>query len=103
MLWSSIGIDLEQYKPYFSTPRVVEFSSNVEGERTFANFYPPVNGDFVGPAGERPPLLVRSHGMLAHSLSYPHSVHERLCLLGKFVVFVVFTSAAVTDDWSVLG
>lgn len=62
VLWSSIGIDLEKYKPYFSTPRVVEFSTNVEGETAFANFYPPVNGDFVGPAGERPPLLVRSHG-----------------------------------------
>lgn len=64
MLWSSIAMDLEKYKPYFSTPRVVEFDTKVEGETAFANYYPPVNGDFVGLAGERPPLLVRSHGTL---------------------------------------
>jgi dipeptidyl aminopeptidase/acylaminoacyl peptidase len=62
VLWSSISMDLEKYKPYFSTPRVVEFDTAVEGETAFANYYPPANGDFVGPAGERPPLLVRSHG-----------------------------------------
>lgn len=62
VLWSSLGIDLEPYKPYFSTPRVVEFATKVEGETAFANFYPPANGYFVAPSRERPPLLVRSHG-----------------------------------------
>lgn len=71
MLWSSIALDIDKYKPYFSTPRVVEFDTNVEGETAFANYYPPVNGDFVGPAGERPPLLVRSHGMIALRLCEP--------------------------------
>ena len=65
MVWSSIGIDTDQYKSYFSTPRIVEFATNVEGQMAYANFYPPANGDFVGPSGERPPLLLRSHGMRA--------------------------------------
>ncbi|HYO29283.1 MAG TPA: prolyl oligopeptidase family serine peptidase, partial [Thermomicrobiales bacterium] len=46
---------------YLSTPRAVEFPTT--GDRTaFGFFYPPTNAEFVAPAGERPPLLVLSHG-----------------------------------------
>lgn len=64
VVWSSLGIDVSQFEPYISSPRVIEFPTKVEGETAYANFYPPVNGDFVGQTGELPPLLVRSHGML---------------------------------------
>jgi dipeptidyl aminopeptidase/acylaminoacyl peptidase len=46
---------------YISVPQAVEFPT--EGGRTaHAFYYPPHNRDFTAPAGERPPLLVRSHG-----------------------------------------
>jgi dipeptidyl aminopeptidase/acylaminoacyl peptidase len=32
------------------------------GRTAFAHFYPPVNPRFAGPAGEKPPLIVMSHG-----------------------------------------
>lgn len=46
---------------YLSIPRAVEFPTT-DGETAHAFVYPPTNRDFVAPAGERPPLLVISHG-----------------------------------------
>jgi dipeptidyl aminopeptidase/acylaminoacyl peptidase len=44
-----------------SMPRHVEFPTT--GDRTaHGNFYPPTNRSFRGPEGERPPLIVTSHG-----------------------------------------
>ena len=46
---------------YFSIPQAVEFPT--EGRLTaHAFFYPPCNRDYIAPAGERPSLLVTSHG-----------------------------------------
>jgi dipeptidyl aminopeptidase/acylaminoacyl peptidase len=46
---------------YLSAPRPVEFPT--AGDRTaHALYYPPANRDFDGPPGERPPLIVVSHG-----------------------------------------
>jgi dipeptidyl aminopeptidase/acylaminoacyl peptidase len=46
---------------YLSLPEPIEFPT--EGGRTaHALCYPPANRDHQGPAGERPPLLVASHG-----------------------------------------
>jgi dipeptidyl aminopeptidase/acylaminoacyl peptidase len=46
---------------YISTPRVVEFPTE-DGLKAFGFFYAPKNLDFSAPEGERPPLLVVSHG-----------------------------------------
>lgn len=46
---------------YLSVPRTVEFPTE-GGLTAFGFFYPPANQDFEGAAGERPPLLVLSHG-----------------------------------------
>ena len=46
---------------YISAPRAVEFPSSV-GRKAHALYYPPVNPDFIGPEGELPPLIVKSHG-----------------------------------------
>ncbi len=46
---------------YLSIPRAVEFPTD-EGLTAHGFFYPPANRDFAAPAGERPPLLVLSHG-----------------------------------------
>ncbi len=46
---------------YLSAPRAIEFPTE-NGLTAHAIFYPPKNRDYAGPAGERPPLLVMSHG-----------------------------------------
>jgi dipeptidyl aminopeptidase/acylaminoacyl peptidase len=46
---------------YFSAPRAVEFPT-ADGMTAQGFFYPPTNPDYCAPAGQRPPLLVESHG-----------------------------------------
>jgi dipeptidyl aminopeptidase/acylaminoacyl peptidase len=46
---------------YVSRPRAIEFPTS-GGATAHAFFYPPVNADFEAPEGERPPLIVQSHG-----------------------------------------
>ena len=46
---------------YISTPRPIEFETT-GGRTAHALYYPARNMDFAGPEGERPPLLVVSHG-----------------------------------------
>jgi len=48
-------------RAYLSTPRSVSFATS-GGRTAHAHFYPPANGDCEGPSGERPPLVVTSHG-----------------------------------------
>jgi dipeptidyl aminopeptidase/acylaminoacyl peptidase len=46
---------------YFSQPQTIAFPTQ-DGEIAYGFYYPPHNPDFQAPAGERPPLLVKSHG-----------------------------------------
>ncbi len=46
---------------YLSPPQPIEFPTE-DGLSAHAFFYPPRNRDYVAPPGERPPLLVISHG-----------------------------------------
>ena len=46
---------------YLSTPQAIEFPTD-KGQTAHAFYYPPTNQDFIAPSGERPPLLVLSHG-----------------------------------------
>lgn len=46
---------------YLSVPETIEFPTE-HGLTAFAFFYPPRNRDYIAPAEERPPLLVKSHG-----------------------------------------
>ena len=46
---------------YLSAPETIEFPTE-NGLTAHAFFYPPVNRDFTGPEGEKPPLLLKSHG-----------------------------------------
>ena len=46
---------------YYSAPRAIEFPTE-GGLKAHAFFYPPTSPDFVAPEGERPPLIVESHG-----------------------------------------
>lgn len=54
---SNLGIDAG----YFSVPQAVEFPTE-DGLTAHGFFYPPRNRDYSAPKGERPPLLVKSHG-----------------------------------------
>ncbi len=53
--------DLEVDSAYLSSPEPVEFETT-GGRTAHAFFYPPRNPDFSAPEGEKPPLLVKSHG-----------------------------------------
>ncbi len=51
----------EVYPQYFSVPRAIEFPTEA-GLTAHGFFYPPQNPDFRAPEGEKPPLIVKSHG-----------------------------------------
>ncbi len=46
---------------YLSAPRAIEFPTE-QSLTAYGIFYPPQNRDYVGPADEKPPLLLMSHG-----------------------------------------
>jgi dipeptidyl aminopeptidase/acylaminoacyl peptidase len=46
---------------YFSQPKSIQFKTS-KGDTAYAFFYPPKNDDWKAPDGEKPPLLVMSHG-----------------------------------------
>ncbi len=47
---------------YISRPRSIAFPTESGAATAYAIYYPPANADFVGPSGEKPPLIVESHG-----------------------------------------
>lgn len=54
--------DRRQVDPgYLSEPQHIEIPTS-EGQVAYGIFYPPVNKDFIGESGEKPPLLVKIHG-----------------------------------------
>ena len=55
------GTELALDAAYFSTPRAIEFPTS-GGLTAHGLMYPPASPDFEAPEGERPPLLVLSHG-----------------------------------------
>jgi dipeptidyl aminopeptidase/acylaminoacyl peptidase len=57
----AIGSSLDLDSALFSRPEPIEFASE-GGRRAHAYYYAPRSAAFVGEAGTRPPLLVKSHG-----------------------------------------
>jgi dipeptidyl aminopeptidase/acylaminoacyl peptidase len=53
--------ELEIDPGYISIPQAITFPTE-NGQEAHAFFYPPRNRDYTAPRGERPPLLVVSHG-----------------------------------------
>ena len=47
---------------WISLPEAIRYPSGAEGRTAHAYFYPPCHPTHAGPAGERPPLVVTSHG-----------------------------------------
>jgi dipeptidyl aminopeptidase/acylaminoacyl peptidase len=46
---------------YISQPKALSFPT-ANGLKAYAFYYPPTNPDYRGPSGQKPPLLVKSHG-----------------------------------------
>jgi len=55
------SLDISLDEGYLSKPEPIEFPT-ANDKTAFALFYPPRNKDFVAASGERPPLMVISHG-----------------------------------------
>eukprot|EP01018_Ginkgo_biloba_P036286 Gb_22797 [translate_table: standard] len=62
IIWLSSSLDISEYKSFFSSPEIIEFSTKVPGQTAFAYLYLPSNYNYQSPEGEKPPLLVKSHG-----------------------------------------
>ena len=54
---NTVAID----RGYISAPQAIEFPTS-NGQTAYALYYPPQNCDYTAPFGEKPPLLVKSHG-----------------------------------------
>ncbi|MBK8836714.1 MAG: S9 family peptidase [Anaerolineae bacterium] len=63
LAWTSISEALasEIDAAYFSVPQAISFPTT-GGAIAHALYYPPASPDFAAPEGDRPPLIVRSHG-----------------------------------------
>lgn len=61
IIWSS-SPDCGKYKSYFSVPEIIEFPTEVGGQKAYAYFYSPLSHTYQASLEERPPLLLRSHG-----------------------------------------
>ncbi|KAL2455144.1 alpha/beta-Hydrolases superfamily protein [Abeliophyllum distichum] len=61
IIWSSSSINSD-YRPYLSSPELIEFPTEVPGESAYAFFYPPTNPHYQASQEEKPPLLLKSHG-----------------------------------------
>jgi len=63
VIWSS-SPDILKFKSYFSLPEFIEFPTEVPGQNAYAYFYPPSNPIYQASQDEKPPLLLKSHGMM---------------------------------------
>jgi dipeptidyl aminopeptidase/acylaminoacyl peptidase len=61
ILRSSNAAEMREYDGYISVPEPITFPTD-NGENAYGLFYAPANRAFRPPAGELPPLIVRSHG-----------------------------------------
>ncbi|CAM8972159.1 unnamed protein product [Rhodiola kirilowii] len=61
VVWSS-SPNCSRYASYFSFPEFIRFPTVVPGQEAYAYYYPPSNPYFKADSGEKPPLLLKSHG-----------------------------------------
>jgi dipeptidyl aminopeptidase/acylaminoacyl peptidase len=56
-----VSVESPVHSAYYSAPQAIEFPTE-GGRSAHAFYYPPTSPDFEAPEGERPPLIVESHG-----------------------------------------
>ncbi|XP_020973102.1 uncharacterized protein LOC107625088 isoform X2 [Arachis ipaensis] len=61
IIWSS-SPDSLKYSSYISKPELIEFPTEVPCQNAYAYFYQPTNPFYQPNQGEKPPLLLQSHG-----------------------------------------
>ncbi|XP_072091468.1 uncharacterized protein [Arachis hypogaea] len=61
IIWSS-SPDSLKYSSYISKPELIEFPTEVPSQNAYAYFYQPTNPFYQPNQGEKPPLLLQSHG-----------------------------------------
>ncbi|KAK7316754.1 hypothetical protein RJT34_00454 [Clitoria ternatea] len=61
IIWSS-SPDSLKFSSYFSKPELIKFPTEVPGQNAYAYFYAPSNPNYQASQGEKPPLLLKSHG-----------------------------------------
>lgn len=69
IIWSS-SPESSKYQSYFSLPEFIEFPTEVPGQTAYAYFYSPSNPMYQASQEEKPPLLLKSHGMLYNLHSF---------------------------------
>uniref|UniRef100_A0A0C9RKQ4 TSA: Wollemia nobilis Ref_Wollemi_Transcript_13378_2192 transcribed RNA sequence n=1 Tax=Wollemia nobilis TaxID=56998 RepID=A0A0C9RKQ4_9CONI len=62
IIWTSSSLNTAEYSPFLSSPELIEFTTKVPGQTAFAYLYMPKNYNYQGAEGEKPPLLLESHG-----------------------------------------
>jgi len=61
IIWSS-SLDSLKYSSYISKPELIQFPTEFPSQNAYAYFYPPSNPTYRATEGEKPPLLLKSHG-----------------------------------------
>lgn len=95
IVWSS-SPTCSTYASYFSFPELIKFPTVIPGQDAYAYYYPPSNPFFKSDSGEKPPLLLKSHGVLANLCS--HSIFVILffflsCVFVSWITYCVYCSS----------
>lgn len=83
-----LSSDLSIDPGYLSKPQAIEFPTE-NGLTAFGFYYPPQNKDFRAPEGEKPPLLVFSHGGPTGSTSATFSLGKQYWTSRGFAILDV--------------
>ena len=86
ILRRSFTVDLDP--GYVSRPRTMSFATT-GGATAHGFYYPPANKDFAAPAGEAPPLIVKSHGGPTGAASSAFSLAVQFWTSRGFALFDV--------------
>jgi len=86
IIWSS-SPDSLKYSSYISKPVLIEFPTEVPGQNAYAYFYPPSNPTYRATEGEKPPLLLKSHGKYWSRRNH----HSFICWFRKIVYQIPIT------------
>ena len=85
IIWSS-SPDSLNYSSYISKPELIEFPTEVPGQNAYAYFYPPTNPIYQANQGEKPPLLLESHGKSWSCMKNDHILSCTLIHLATYML-----------------
>lgn len=85
IIWSS-SPDSSKYSSYISKPELIEFPTEVPGQNAYAYFYLPSNPIYRASEGEKPPLLLKSHGKSWSCIRNDHILFHILLHLAYYML-----------------